>query len=176
MIIKEDVNHKIIIHASGKYQIKLLHFIYASINKSIGCGFNYHGNNWLREFKVIETHFNQKFTTNEQQNVKDTMLYIPTLNKTHYINGTIYVKNELEKHFTLKTKYSSYKMFKDSWLQQCFKDKDISEYRLIGMKEVINLYGKYLFNNSKDKLDNFINKYNILSDCNIYKTIKDIEI
>jgi len=176
MIIKEDINQKIIIYASGKYQIQLLHLIYATINQSTNSYFNYHGEDWLKKFKFIETHFNNKFINSKEQNIKDTMIYIPSLNKTHYGNGTIYIKNELSRYFTLRTKYNNYTLFKDSWLQQIFRNQNVSEYRLITMKEVINLYGKYLFNNSQEQLNNFISKYELLSNCNIYKTVKDIEI
>ncbi len=43
------------------------------------------------------------------------------------------------------------------------------------MKQLIDLYGKVLFKDNNHK-EEFLNKYSTLSNCNVYKAIKNIEI
>lgn len=173
MIIKQDFNHKIIIHASGEYQIRLLAILFASINQNYNS--SYHVNNlgrWDKSFDKLDNIFNTLFKNFKTNNLKPNLLYVPALNSMDFSGGTIYTKNRLEKYYLTKMIGN---VTSDFFLQKVASKIELANYRLINMKELLDLYGKYLFKDNNHKKE-FINKYSMLSDCNIYKTIKNINI
>lgn len=174
MILNETFNHNIIIHASGEYQIRLLTLIYASINKNQNKSFLYGSGlfNFHKQYESIIVGINSNLKYNfKNNNLKPNVLYCPNRNALSFDKGTIYTKNKLDKYYLTK---QSNLLKGDYFLENLSRKIELANYRLINMKELIDLYGKYLFKDNNHK-EEFINNYSMLSNCNVYKTIKNIE-
>jgi len=169
MNISEDFNHKIIIHAVGKYQIQLLALIYANINKNYNQSFKFNHKDLYIDFNLINNFLNNKFENDYEDNIKTNVLYCPKTNVCKSDGYTIHTKNNLERFLS----FGNDKLI-DSYIMSLQKVIKVREYKLINMKTFLELYSKYLFKDIND-YNNFINKYSMLENTNIFKLLKQIK-
>lgn len=177
MNIKPDLNQNIIISATGEFQIKLLTLIYANINDNFKQSFKFD------DFKPSERNLNNFYKVIDlniksysRDNVRFEVLYFPTLNKWIDNKGTIWTRKRIKDYYNRFTELTYKPTFKgEVYLESIASKIDFRLYRLINMKEFLDLYGKYLFYSKEDAL-NFISRYENteLSKCNIFKTIKSL--
>jgi len=173
MNIQPDFSQNIIISAKGEWQIRLLYLIYSNINIKYNRIFSL-------EVPLICDENYKDFNKNllsivnncKSENIQTELLYHPLTSSTSINTGTAYTRKKLEMIF--KNEFVDFK--NNSFINRIIKSRNVTIYdhRLVNMKEVLDIYGMYLFDNKKDHTC-FINRYEeYFSEYNIFKAIKNM--
>lgn len=169
-------DRKIIIHLEGEIQIRLFRLLISKLmieNNIIDLnGVQLSCRKKAR--RIFEEALENKFIELKKDNIKPNMIYIPKYDYMIFNSGTIFTANKIET--TIKTKDNA-RILRDSQLSllNTKLNMKLFEYKFLKSKEFFSEYGKYLFDNNIDSRNEFIEKYQSLSNTNMYKWIKTIE-